>query len=404
MIAGTDRPDLPDTHYLDNRIFADAGIFAREQEEIFAKVWLFICHESEIAAPGDYRTLSVAGKPVVVVHGEDGEIRAFYNVCRHRASPVVREAAGNASGFQCFYHLWTYGLDGRCTGITKPDGYNAVNLDKGKLGLVPIRTDSVAGMVFVCLSEKTEPLADYLGDIMAPLMEPLGGVPLEVFHFNKSELGTNWKLWQDNNSERYHALLHFINRKTMPWVAGKTSPMKLSILEGGHSGYWSAGGATVDYGAGGYSGVSGGALPGMKENEMRVINIFPDVMVNIRSNVVRIDRMVPLAPGRTLVEWRGLGRATTDEALIAEHQRHHNMFWGPAGRNLGEDVIAVEAQWPAMASDAVRYSILAREEDLNPTDDANVRAYYQEWGRRMGCRPNDPFAGAAPGLGARAAE
>ena len=67
------------------------------------------------------------------------------------------------------------------------------------------------------------------------------------------------------------------------------------------------------------------------------------------------------------------------------------MFWGPAGRNLGEDVIAVEAQWTTMSTNVMRYSILAREEDLNPTDDANVRAYYQEWGRRMGRKPNAPL-------------
>ena len=137
--------------------------------------------------------------------------------------------------------------------------------------------------------------------------------------------------------------------------------------------------------------VSIGTLPGMQENEMRVINLFPDVMVNIRSNVVRIDRMVPVAPGRTIVEWRGLGQATDNADLIAEQLRHHNMYWGPTGRNLGEDTIAVEEQWRALNSGIMRYSIIAREEELNPTDDANVRAYYQEWGRRMGYPANAPF-------------
>jgi len=238
---------------------------------------------------------------------------------------------------------------------------------------------------------------------MAPLMAPLAGVKLDVFHFHKGEVATNWKLWQDNNSERYHALLHAINRKTMPWVTGKASPMRLRLFDNGHSGYWSDGEATVDYAAGGYARVTGGALPGMRADEMRVINLFPDTMINIRSNVIRIDRMVPLAPGRTLVEWRGLGAATNSDAMRAEQLRHHNMFWGPAGRNLPEDLIAVEAQWAGMSADVVRYSILAREEDLNPTDDANVRAYYREWARRMGRRPNAPFATAGEsGDGTRA--
>ena len=384
-------PGLPDTHYLDNRIFTDEEIFEVEREEIFSKVWLFVCHESELKETGDYRVTSVAGKPVLIVRGEDGRIRAFYNVCRHRGSPVVRNDSGNAGGFQCFYHLWTYGLDGRCTGVAKPEGYEAVKLDKDKLGLIPVRSESIAGLVFACLSDDTEPLADYLGDIMEPLVEPLGGAALEVFHVHKANLKTNWKLWQDNNSERYHSLLHLINRRTMPWVTGKTSPMRLRILPNGHSGYWSAGDAPVEYGAAGYRDVSGAVLPGMKENEMRVINIFPDLMVNIRSNVVRIDRMVPAGPGWTVVEWRGLGQVTDSRELIAERLRHHNMFWGPAGRNLGEDTIAVEEQWKAIAADVVRYSIVAREEDLNPTDDANIRAYYQEWGRRTGYPPHNPF-------------
>ena len=394
MIIGDQRPSLPDTHYLDNRIFTDGEIFAQEQKDIFQKVWQFVCHESEIDQPGSFRTTSVAGKPIVVVRGADGEIRAFYNVCRHRAAPVVRQEAGTATEFQCFYHLWTYGLDGACTGVTKPDGYTAVKLDRDDLGLVQVRTDSIVGLVFVCLSEETEPLKEYIGGMLDPILEPLGAEPLKVFHFHKIEMETNWKLWQDNNSERYHSLLHFINRKTQPWVTGKSSPMKLRLGSNGHSGYWSDGMATVKYEDGGYAGVNAGVLPGLRENEMRVINLFPDLMINIRSNVIRLDRMVPLSTGRTLVEWRGLGLASVAEDVARDRLRHHNMFWGPAGRNLGEDVIAVEAQWASMSTDVMRYSIVAREEDFNPTDDVNVRAYYQEWGRRMGRKPNAPLDGA----------
>ena len=125
----------------------------------------------------------------------------------------------------------------------------------------------------------------------------------------------------------------------------------------------------------------------MQPNEMRFINLFPDLMINIRSNVVRLDRMVPLGPGRTLVEWRGLGVKDDTEELRSVRVRQHNLLWGPTGRNLPEDMLAVESQARAMAADEVRYSIIAREENLNPTDDANIRAYYREWGRRMGQSP-----------------
>lgn len=391
MITGYERPNLPETHYLDNRVFTDETIFLEELAHIFQRVWLFVCHESEVSRPGDFRTTSVAGKPIVIVRGTDGIVRSFYNVCRHRGAQVVRAESGNAKAFQCFYHLWTYGLDGRLKAVSKPEGYERVKLERDRLGLVPVRTESMAGLIFVRLDDSAESLRDYLGEIVTPFLQPLGTVPLEVFHFHKAIIDTNWKLWQDNGSERYHSFLHAINRKTLPWVTEKTSPMRLRLCRNGHSGYWSDGSATVEYEAGGITGITGGTLPGMRENEMRVMNMFPDMLINIRSNVARVDRMVPLGPGRTLVEFRGLGVKGDSEELRAIRLRHHNMFWGPAGRNLPEDVLAVESQWKCMQADVVRYSILAREEDLNPTDDANVRAFYQEWGRRLGRRPNAPF-------------
>ncbi len=133
-------------------------------------------------------------------------------------------------------------------------------------------------------------------------------------------------------------------------------------------------------------------IKGMRPDGMVVMLLFPDVMVNIRSTVVRIDTQIPLAPGRTLVEWRGLGVKGDSEEVRAMRVRHHNQVWGPAGRNLPEDVIAVEAQWKNMECGASRFNIIAREEDLKPQDDANMRSFYQEWGRRMGRAPNDPFA------------
>lgn len=388
IVKGRDTPRLPETHFLDNRIFTDEAAFAEEQEKIFGRAWLFACHESEVARPGDFRCVKVAAKSVILVRGDDGTIRGFHNVCRHRAAEVVRDESGTARMFTCFYHHWTYGLTGELRSVTKPDGYDAVKLDKPSLGLIPVRCESVAGLVFVCLHDNAEPLRTFLGDIVSGFEEMLGTLPLEVFHFHKAVLKTNWKLWQDNNSERYHAMLHVANRKTLPWVLGRTSPMKLRIGSNGHSGYWADhGDARIEYEKGGYTGGADGTLPGLQPNEMRVINLFPDLMINIRSNVVRLDRMVPLAPDRTLVEWRGLGVKGDPDELRSARIRQHNLFWGPTGRNLPEDVLAVESQTRAMAADEVRYSIIAREEDLNPTDDANIRSYYREWGRRMGRSP-----------------
>lgn len=314
---GHSKPQLPETHFLDNRIFTDPAIFRDEQESIFAKAWQFVCHESEVEKPGDFRCARIAGKPLFLVRVEDGVVRGFHNVCRHRAAEVVREDSGNARSFTCFYHHWNYALDGSLRSVSKPAGYEAVKLNQKELGLVPVRCETLGGLIFVSLDDTVEPLGEFLGGITKGFLEPLGSAPMEVFHFHKALLRTNWKLWQDNNSERYHSMLHASNRRTLPWVLGKTSPMKLRIFPNGHSGYWSDGGvAEVDYDRGGYTGISGAPLPGMRENEMRVVNLFPDLMINIRSNVVRLDRMVPLEPGLTLVEWRGLGvKGDSEEGL-----------------------------------------------------------------------------------------
>src|SRR6516225_3898081 len=123
-VNGHDKPQLPETHYLENRIFTDREIFQEEQEKIFAKVWQFVCHESEVEKPGDFRRVGVAGKSILIVRGDDGRVRGFHNVCRHRSAEVVREVSGNAHSFTCFYHHWTYGLSGELHSVAKPQGYD----------------------------------------------------------------------------------------------------------------------------------------------------------------------------------------------------------------------------------------------------------------------------------------
>ena len=141
-------------------------------------------------------------------------------------------------------------------------------------------------------------------------------------------------------------------------------------------------------------------MPGMQPDALLVMLLFPDVMINVRATVMRLDTITPVAPDRTIVEWRGLGLKSDDEKQRQIRTRHHNQVWGPAGRNLPEDISAVEAQQSSMANGAFRYSIYAREEELRPHDDSNLRSFYQEWGRRTGRWPHDSGANREkePGL------
>jgi len=381
-------PNLPYTHYLDTRIYTDSQLFEEERRAIFARCWRLVCHVSELPACGDYRALDVAGIPLVVLRGEDGVVRSFYNVCSHRGARLVRKLRGNVSGgIECLYHLWTYGLDGACTGITRPDAYRNCGLRREEFGLRPVRTEILCGLVFVTLDDASPPLETFLGSAADHLKEHIGD-ELEVFHYHAAEIRANWKLFVDNDAEQYHEFLHVLNRTT-----GMRHPSyherRWLLYPNGHSVIEQN---EIDYGGFGLERRSDHLIKGMRPDGMVVMLLFPDVMVNIRSTVVRIDTQIPLAPGRTLVEWRGLGVKGDTPEVRAMRVRHHNQVWGPAGRNLPEDLIAVESQWKNMDCGASRFNIIAREEDLKPQDDANMRSFYQEWGRRMGRAPSDPFA------------
>ena len=374
-------PRLPTTHYVDNRIYTDPAIFREEQRQLFAGGWKLVCHKSELPNQGDYRVFKVAGVSIVVVRGEDGEIRSFFNTCAHRGAELVRELHGNLGrGFTCFYHLWTYDLKGQNTGMTRPVGYRNCGLQNEDVGLRPVRTECVAGLVFVSLNDAVEPLRVYLDGMCDRLEEHLGALELEVFHYHSAVIEANWKFWNENNTEVYHEFLHILNRKTMVVQPGYHD-RKWNLYRNGHATPNQVGSR---YEAIGLEERTDNLLPGMRPSGTMPLGIFPDVLVIIRGTVVRIDTTTPLEPGRTLVEWRGLAPIGDDPEVRQMRLRHHNQVWGPAGRNLAEDIAAVESQQRNAANGASRFSIIAREENFGPHDDCNLRAYYQEWGRRLG--------------------
>ena len=114
--------------YVDSRIYTDHGIFEAELEKIWKQVWLVTVHESELPALLDFRTLTVAREPIVLVRGSDGKIRAFLNVCPHRGNLIIRqpsgsltvaEPSGNANRMTCMFHAWQYDCFGRCVDIPR---------------------------------------------------------------------------------------------------------------------------------------------------------------------------------------------------------------------------------------------------------------------------------------------
>ena len=145
-------------------IFNSEVVFALEQERLFHRAWLFLAHESELPDPGDYVLRSLAGNSVIVNRDESGNVGCFLNMCRHRGNQVCKASEGNASHFRCSYHGWTYANDGRLIGVPHIRRvYEDGQMNRSEWGLVRVRTDSYAGLIFGCLDPGAPSLDEYLG-------------------------------------------------------------------------------------------------------------------------------------------------------------------------------------------------------------------------------------------------
>jgi len=176
--------------------YFDLRIAELERASVFSATWQVVGRADQVRDNGQFLTAELAGEPLVVARGEDGRLRAFYNVCRHHAAAVVTEAEGCAKQFRCPYHGWTYGIDGALKGMVEFDG--VCNFDRAKNGLVPVRVDVWENFVFVNLDGRAAPLLEFLG-VVPELVAPLElAEKLHFFDRRVYTLNCNWKVYVDN--------------------------------------------------------------------------------------------------------------------------------------------------------------------------------------------------------------
>ncbi len=140
--------------------YTDSRIAELERRAVFGANWQCVARVEQVAQPGQYVAVQVAGEPVVVVRGTDAKLRAFFNVCRHHAAAVASAPCGSVQLFRCPYHGWSYGLDGNLKGT--PDFAGVCNFDRAENGLVPVAVENWEQFVFVSL-EPRQSLREYLG-------------------------------------------------------------------------------------------------------------------------------------------------------------------------------------------------------------------------------------------------
>jgi phenylpropionate dioxygenase-like ring-hydroxylating dioxygenase large terminal subunit len=179
-------------------------------DRIFGHTWVYVAHVSELQQPGDYKTAFIGTQPVIVSRSDDGEIHVLFNRCRHRASIVCRQAAGNANFFRCPFHGWTYKNDGELLGAPSADRFG--DLDKEALGLsAPPRVDVYRGLVFASLDPDIMSLPDYLGTARRYLDEFFFHPAFEhavtlSAGAQRQSYPANWKHALEGGVDGYHAV------------------------------------------------------------------------------------------------------------------------------------------------------------------------------------------------------
>jgi len=271
--------------------YTDSAMLTLEREKVFRRTWQYAASLDLLTFPGNYAAVDINGIPVALTRGQDGELRAFYNVCRHRAGVVAR-GCGNRKSLQCQYHGWLYGLDGKLRNAPEFDGVE--NFDKDDFGLIPIRVEAWGGFVFVNMDQAAPSLLDVLGNI-----------PEETRQFDFSTLrkverreyivNANWKVYIDNYLEGYHIPI------AHPGLFKEVDYDKYRV-------------DTFRYYSSQYAPIrpirtedpAGRVFTELKGDEQAFYYwIFPNFMINIYPGNVQNNIVIPLGHDKTLVvfEW-----------------------------------------------------------------------------------------------------
>ena len=287
---------------LASRFYVDPAILEIEKERIFLRTWQLVgtlsqpCGEMNglkrtIADPETFFTAEVAGEPIVIVRDKESTLRAFSNVCRHRAGPIA-QGSGCKNVLRCGYHGWTYTLDGRLIGT--PDVEGVEFFDRSTMGMVPLRLETWEQFIFVNFDLKAQPLSSVLGAIPS---QARGFQFAELRSVERRDyvLDCNWKVYVDNYLEGYHIpIAHPGLMREIDYAQYRTDTFR----------YYSQQFApiramkTEDAGERFYP-------PGTGLQEALYFWIFPNLMFNIYPDNVSTNLIVPISQEKTLTifEW-----------------------------------------------------------------------------------------------------
>jgi p-cumate 2,3-dioxygenase alpha subunit len=397
----------------------DPRILELERRRIFDTCWIYVGHESEVRAPGDFKTRTVCDRPVIFCRDGGNRVRVFLNACLHRGSIVCREAEGNATSYTCFYHGWSYGRDGMLDGVPGESAYPP-GFRKSDYALKePPRVASYRGFVFLNFDPAAVPLEEYLAGAREYIDIVLDQSPsgrMEVIQgVQDYDIRANWKLLAENSFDDYH--LVSVHASWLNYLRNSGVEMKrpehdhLLPARGVAKALGNGHGVTDNvnfrgrpvarwipvYGAAARPEIEriraelvarlGEHRAARVADTNRNLFIFPNLFLNDGSSVT-IRTFHPLAADRMRVLAWALGPAEESEAARAVRLDSFLTFYGPGGFATPDDIEVLESVQAGLRTyREVPWTLVTRGmakqgEQLN-TDELHLREFWIQWDRLM---------------------
>lgn len=433
MNSYRDRPQAIRALVQDDRVHRDlylsAELFSLEQERFFSKTWLYAGHASQVPNSGDYWSLDLAGRPLMLVRQPDGTVRVFYNRCAHKGARLVTEESGNTGKFfRCPYHAWTYKLDGKPLAIPLKSGYEGTRLQEceagqGLVGLKHVVT--YREFIFVRLSDEGPDFGDYFGEVLQSIDNLVdrspegrltvgGGVLRSIIH-------CNWKMYLENINDTVHPMSTHESATQAAdalWQGHAPDAPKPMAMEqilpfgSGYEFFDKMGGRVFDNGHSvlgvNFSIHSGYAQLPEYEAAMRAAHgaeratdilqrspqnsvLFPSLAVKGSPQAIRVIR--PLAANRTLIEAWSFRAAGAPDLLFERAMSYNRLVFSPMSVVAHDDVHIFETMQQGLRAEGNDWVSLHRDFDpaeltqrtitTNGTNELLMRNQFRAWAKAM---------------------
>ncbi len=413
------------------RVYNDPEIFELEMERIFARIWIYVGHETQVKRPGDYWTVLVAKQPMIMIRHDDGKVYVLYNRCAHRGTLLLGDRYGSVDkGITCSYHAWQYHCDGTSKAVSLAKGYEGTRLEPGGANCNlkrPARVESYRGFVFASLAEDGPPLREWLGPAKVGIdqmcdrspegeVEAVGGCFRILQH-------SNWKIFLENQLDVAHAAVvhestgraaleveeevkrrdgaapfdyHFLSGFTLP--LGAFEKMTTVSYGNGHSvlqGYMSL--RPQDPASLEYEALMKQRLGAARADEILDVNIHHVIVyptLSLQPPLQQLRAIRPVAADRTLTEIWHFRLKGAPEAIYRRALGYYNLVNSPSTMVNADDLWNFRKSHEGLESEGGDWVSLHRYQGQDDeadgvittrvgTSEAPLRNYFRAWGHYM---------------------